>query len=544
MNEISIPKNFKTQKILFSILIIIFSLGLVVKTFQNDTFFNISIGKYILENGIDMKEHFSWTEGLDYTYSHWAFDVVIYLLYNISGYTGIYIGLLILTAITNVVLFNLISNRTKTPFIALVVTLFIAFLSKECYAARSQITSFICFIIEIYCIEQFIDTNKKRYAISIIILSIVIANFHAATWPLVLVLFLPYFAPAVLNSLSARSIYLVCAKYYEKKYYKYKDTNPEKAEGYKKDFNDYTKFANEKTRNTNNKIIRKDNYNAKRLLILFITVCFTGLLTPIHGVPYTYIIKSMLGKSNFPNNSSIDFISEMQPLVLVSFIPMILFIITFITLLTFMPTKIKSEHGFLILGLTLMAFMSKRYTFLLILLGSYVIADLLSQAILNNASDDYEKIKNIRITPFVFVISLILVSTFSISMLVTQKSVNYVDETAYPVGATQFILDNLDYKNIKIYNSYNNGSYLMLNNIKVFIDSRLDVYCSEFADTDIFKDYIESSNGSTYYKDVFNKYQFTHILLKNNTLIDVYIKYDDDYKEIYSDDYYTLYEKV
>jgi hypothetical protein len=252
----------------------------------------------------------------------------------------------------------------------------------------------------------------------------------------------------------------------------------------------------------------------------------------------------MLGKSNFPNNSSIDFISEMQPLVLVSFIPMILFIITFITLLTFMPTKIKSEHGFLILGLTLMAFMSKRYTFLLILLGSYVIADLLSQAILNNASDDYEKIKNIRITPFVFVISLILVSTFSISMLVTQKSVNYVDETAYPVGATQFILDNLDYKNIKIYNSYNNGSYLMLNNIKVFIDSRLDVYCSEFADTDIFKDYIESSNGSTYYKDVFNKYQFTHILLKNNTLIDVYIKYDDDYKEIYSDDYYTLYEKV
>ena len=47
-------KNYKKILIVFSIAITIFSIGIVYKTFQNDTFFNIAIGKHILENGIDM----------------------------------------------------------------------------------------------------------------------------------------------------------------------------------------------------------------------------------------------------------------------------------------------------------------------------------------------------------------------------------------------------------------------------------------------------------------------------------------------------------
>ncbi len=53
-------KNNKKSIIIFSILIVIFTIGIVPKQFQNDTFFNISVGKYICEHGIDMQEHFSW----------------------------------------------------------------------------------------------------------------------------------------------------------------------------------------------------------------------------------------------------------------------------------------------------------------------------------------------------------------------------------------------------------------------------------------------------------------------------------------------------
>ena len=52
----------------------------------------------------------------------------------------------------------------------------------------------------------------------------------------------------------------------------------------------------------------------------------------------------------------------------------------------------------------------------------------------------------------------------------------------------------------------------MLNNIPVFIDSRLDVYCSEFNDTHIFYDFIQVSNGYMHYEEIFSKYNFTHIL--------------------------------
>lgn len=68
------------------LLITLFCAAIVPKTFQNDTYYTIKIGEYILENGITMKDPFSWHENLDYTFPHWAYDVATYLIYNIGGF--------------------------------------------------------------------------------------------------------------------------------------------------------------------------------------------------------------------------------------------------------------------------------------------------------------------------------------------------------------------------------------------------------------------------------------------------------------------------
>ena len=47
-------------------------------------------------------------------------------------------------------------------------------------------------ILQILFIEQFLATKKKRYAIGLIIIPVVIANVHLAVWPFYFVLFLPY----------------------------------------------------------------------------------------------------------------------------------------------------------------------------------------------------------------------------------------------------------------------------------------------------------------------------------------------------------------
>ena len=77
------------KKLIFilSIVVAIFTIGIISKSFQNDTFFNIAIGKYIKENGIDMKDHFSWHE-LSYTYPHWLYDVVIFKIYAVKPYAS------------------------------------------------------------------------------------------------------------------------------------------------------------------------------------------------------------------------------------------------------------------------------------------------------------------------------------------------------------------------------------------------------------------------------------------------------------------------
>lgn len=80
-NKITIKFN-----IMALILITIFAICVTPITLQNDTFYSIKIGEYILENGITMEDPFSWHEGLPYTYPHWAYDVATYLIYNAGGY--------------------------------------------------------------------------------------------------------------------------------------------------------------------------------------------------------------------------------------------------------------------------------------------------------------------------------------------------------------------------------------------------------------------------------------------------------------------------
>lgn len=530
----------KKNTLFFIIIIAIFTIGIVPKQFQNDTFFNISIGKYILNNGIDMQEHFSWIDNLSYTYSHWAFDIIIYLFYDYFGFMGIYFFIIIFSITINITLFMFLKKLYKYPIISLIVTLVSSYIIQNCFTARSQIISFLCFIIEIFCLEQFITTNKKRYPITLIILSIIIANFHAATWPLVLVLFMPYIACGFLKCLSSKSIYKFCAKILEKKLKKL-DPSSLKAQKYKKDIDDYLRLSNKKGILESSKLEIKESYNIKNLLILFLIISFTGLLTPIHNVPYTYIINSMLGESNFETNSSIDFISEMQPIVPASNLCFLCFTILIVIFVSSNLTKLKLEHLFLLIGLYIMTISSSRYVYLLVFLGSYPLCDLLSQCVNKEKMNFLENgIANIVI----FTVLFIFTFTFSSYKIIKNLSIDYVDESFYPIGAVEYIKTNLDYKNMRIYNSYNNGSYLMLNDIPVFIDSRLDVYCSEFNDTNVFRDYVYVTHGKKNYKDIFSSYDFTHILLYKNEVTSQYIKYDDDYNLLYEDDYFLLYEKI
>ena len=107
---------------------------------------------------------------------------------------------------------------------------------------------------------------------------------------------------------------------------------------------------------------------------------------------------------------------------------------------------------------------------------------------------------------------------------------------------------------MRIYNEYNYGSYLVFKGIPVFIDSRAELYTPQFNGVkkddktyegrDIFSDYLNISNIGTYYENKFEEYGITHVLLKKNTKLNIFISRDDNYKELYSDDYFVFYERL
>lgn len=70
--------------------ILIFCFALTPVTFQNDTYYTISIGKHIAETKtIDMQDQFSWHDNLPYTYPHWMYDLGTYYIYQLGENIGI-----------------------------------------------------------------------------------------------------------------------------------------------------------------------------------------------------------------------------------------------------------------------------------------------------------------------------------------------------------------------------------------------------------------------------------------------------------------------
>ena len=190
---------------------------------------------------------------------------------------------------------------------------------------------------------------------------------------------------------------------------------------------------------------------------------------------------------------------------------------------------------------------------MLILFGGIVLAKILVDLINKYDKRGTEQVIDFMTTAVGEVLTILF--AFSISYYVYSPSIgaSYIIESSYPVEASKWIKENLDYKNIRMFNEYNYGSYLLLEDIPVFIDSRCDLYTPEFNGEkgddgkyhgqDIFSDFMNISSIATYYDTKFNEYDITHVMTKTNTKLNMLLSRDDGYKQIYKDDNFIIYER-
>ena len=167
-------KKAKKFSIIFLILSFIFALGLVKKSFQNDTFYTIKIGELIINHGIDMLDHFSFHNTLAYTYPHWLYDSFIYLVYKIGGYTSIYISTILLFYILITIVYKTNLTLCKNLFTATFATFICELAIASFITARAQLVSFILFVLVIYFIEMFLKKKKKKYLFGLLLVSLIL----------------------------------------------------------------------------------------------------------------------------------------------------------------------------------------------------------------------------------------------------------------------------------------------------------------------------------------------------------------------------------
>ena len=561
-------KKIKIKFNVFAIIcILIFSIALTPITLQNDTFYTIKIGEHIINNGIDMQDPFSWHEDLAYTYPHWAYDTGTYLIYQLGELTGIqeggmlfiYIATVILSCILGIMMYISCSKITKNNLLSFFSTMFAMYLIKDYIAARAQLVTFILFILTILFIESFIEKNKKRYLVGLVIISIIIANVHVAVWPFFFVLFMPYVVEYIIACLKEQKIILrlykilvnSSIKSYTKKIEKEQNEEQKqilnsKLEKYKNKIILIEQKLTEKSIKENEKAYKiqvEKHSNVKWLILVMIICILAGLLTPLGDTPYTYLLKTMQG--NTTKN-----ISEHQPLVLYKNVQVMVMLGVFLIILIFTDTKIKLRDCFMLFGLIFLSFMSARQVSMLILIGVFIFTKFIDY-LANKYDEDGCKYAIILINTIlgrILILSCVLLVCFC--FIKNRKNDNFINEKKYPVEAANWILENLDVENIHLYNEYNYGSYLLYRGIPVFIDSRADLYAPEFnirdgeeKGRDIFTDYINISSIGTYYEPKFKEYGITHAIVINNAKLNIFLSRDSNYVQLYSDKYFTVYER-
>ncbi len=544
-------KNIKINfNILAIVLIAIFCIALTPVTFQNDTYYTIKIGELIKTTGIDMMDHFSWHEGLNYTYPHWLYDLLTYLVYEIYNFKGIYILTCILSAILGVSIYIVNSKLTKSNAISFIVTIGVLYMIQDYIAARAQLVTFILFIWTIYLIEKYIESKKKRYAIGLFTISLLIANLHVAVWPFLFVLFLPYIGEYFIAIISDFVMYRRIQIFFKRckiKRLEKKQNNQEKIQKIKQelieieDKNIKVKIKRDKELESLYKIKITKQSNVKWLILVMVICLVAGLITPLGDTPYTYLYKTMQG--NTTQN-----ISEHLPMTLANNTDVICMIIIFLAIMTFTKAKIKLSDLFMLGGLCYLMLCTRRQVSMFSLICSVVLVRLVINMIEIYNKPWLQKFEEVFKNLAVCITLSILMILLSYDTIKPKLDDEYVNTKSYPVYACDYILENIDLENARFFNEYNYGSYMIYRGIPVFIDSRADLYAPEFSgnkDEDVFSDFINTSGLSTFYEDTFEKYEITHVICLKKSKINLIITKtkDKNYKLLYSDDNFVVYER-
>lgn len=471
--------------IIFVIILFLFILGVAPLSFQNDTLFDISLGDKYINDGISTIDEYSIHENLEYTPQHFMVNIITYLIYNFSGFFGLYIWCIILTCILAFLFYVANKLFVKNKLISYLFVFAELSILTPFISIRAQMYSYIFFLLELIFIEKFLRSKQYKYLIPLSILPLFIINFHAGTI---------YF-------------YFIIIFVYLLNYIKIKTSKIE----YNKDY-----------------VI-----NLKYLLI---PIIFGILFTFVNPFGYNQILYCVKTLSNSFINT---YISEFQPISIKNTCGEFFYIYLLLIVVSILYTKkkITLERLFLLLGTSFMTLMTLRH-FSLFVIFTVPCLEYIEELVIKFKNLLYKGItkqgvKVLRIT--IIAMYLLIAICFSFKNSFSNNRAGYLPKSVYPIDSVNYIKENIG-NNSRIFNEYTYGSLLMFNDIKCFIDSRCDLYTKEYnKDCTVAEDYINAINCTGNYEQILSKYNIEYLLISKNSALGKNIFNNSKYEKIFED---------
>ena len=439
-----------TRNIIFNILafacIIIMAIAITPKSMQNDTFYNIKCGEYLIENGIfnQTQDPFSWHE-LSYTWPHWLFDIIIFLLYSACGNfweIGIYIATMIFTAILGLSMYKLCIQMTKNnKVVSFIATLCGLYVMKTYIAARAQLLTFILFIWEIYFIEKLLETNKKRYGFGILVIAFLVVQLHCAVFPMIFVFAAPYLVEylfIVLVDLNLDEKLFRLGVRILKKFTNSKEKLEKLDNLIDKSLKneESKKIKREKQRKNPYKIIISKNKAIITLIIFLVIAFLIGFINPMGTGAFTYTYKIYQGNTT-------DSINEHLPLTLADNKPYAIMLIFIIVSLVLFDVKVRLSDLFMLAGTIFLSFNARRQVSLVVIMGMPILAKIISGFFEKYDQKLCDIVKKLATSMVGIVITVGLVTLIAQDIYAEKKDDDYINTNSYPVESSEWLISYL-----------------------------------------------------------------------------------------------------
>ena len=182
-----VSKSVKEKQVYNYILLVLFGIFIVLLTTfkisgDDDVFWHLATGRYVIETGnVPSTDVFGYiTEGQEWMPFEWGWDVMTYLIYSFSGYTGLSIFRTIIFLLI-FLLYFLIFHKFKVSYtISCFVLTLLAFGIIDRLTPRPHIVSLLFFVLLLYIITNYKYFNRANFKILYFIPLIFLfwANIH------------------------------------------------------------------------------------------------------------------------------------------------------------------------------------------------------------------------------------------------------------------------------------------------------------------------------------------------------------------------------